>query len=368
MLFFIVISSIIILCAGFFLLRTWLAWNKLSWQDRSPLAINTFDGLQSPYHPSVVFIPGGWNGWEYWMAETPFSMRSKPYWDRNECPSIHVSHDGIHWTEPQGLKNPIVDLNAQSVAELDYFSDVHLLLNDDNKLELWYRITRRHGDKYNCEDVTLFRTHSSDGSNWSQPETIAELSKNEPGQGLGRTVVSPALTLDEGCYNMWYVDVEKPAEGTPRGVSYSTSADGKLWEDLLAVNFNQEINPWHLDVQKIDGRYLMLVYDLKNITLWESTDRLNFNFVSKIYSPSGRFGACTYKLYRSCLLRDNEGYKIYMSGNDGIDTHICLLQGNNLQDMIMVQTDNLSFCRFALNRLFFMKRKVCFMAKHLLRK
>ena len=94
-----------------------LAWIKLRPYNQKPLEINTFDGSNSPYHPSVLYFENGWNGYKYWMAETPFSPQSKPYEDRNECPSIHVSNDGINWTEI--IKNPIDDLTEKEIEYIE---------------------------------------------------------------------------------------------------------------------------------------------------------------------------------------------------------------------------------------------------------
>lgn len=99
---------------------------KLSGYNQSPLTITTWDGRHSPYHPSVLYFKNSWNGWHYWMVETPFYKKGKPYIDYWECPSIHVSNDGIHWTEP--TNNPIVTLTAKECEQMDYYSDPHLVL------------------------------------------------------------------------------------------------------------------------------------------------------------------------------------------------------------------------------------------------
>ena len=46
--------------------------------NQSPLNIETPEGNAQPYHPSVVYIPGGWNGYAYWMAD----MNRPPRWGR----------------------------------------------------------------------------------------------------------------------------------------------------------------------------------------------------------------------------------------------------------------------------------------------
>lgn len=347
-----------------------IKWRQLTPFDRSCLNIKTFDGLESPYHPTVLYFPKSWNGWEYWMAETPFSTRSKPYWDRNECPSIHVSHDGVIWTEPSGLKNPIIDLNNNQISDLDYFSDPHLVyLPEKDCLELWFRLTDRGGDKGNCHDVKLIRMSSSDGINWSAPQSIVSLSSSSAkDRGLGDTVVSPSILRNPKGYTMWYVDVEVPKEETKRGVSFSVSVDGTHWTDRQVVTFDRDINPWHIDVKYDEGKYIMLVYDLYNLTLWQSSDGLDFRFLKEMMTPSPRFGSVFRKLYRSCLVRDNAGYKIYVSGWDLIDTHIGLLEGKSLTDMSLRYTGWLTFDRFTKHYFYYQRRRIAFIIRNKLKR
>lgn len=358
---FFIVSGIAIL---FVLGDIYRNWSRLTLADKSPLDIKTFDGLNSPYHPSVLFFKDGWNGWRYWMAETPFSTRSKPYWDRNECPSIHVSQDGIKWTVPQGLKNPIIDLNEKQIKDLDYFSDPHLVYRPiDNKIEVWFRLTERSGVNTNVSHVSLHRMTSADGISWTYERIANDLSDNSPDKGLGDTVVSPALLLDD-VYRIWYVNVEKPIDSVNRGVSFATSVDGKKWSDHVRVTFNRQINPWHIDVQRFDGRLYMSVYDLHDLTLWSSNDGIHFNFEKVLYEATGKMGSCFRKLYRSCLLKDDVGYKVYFSGWDLIDTHVGLLTGNNLDRLNQCMTGSRSFTDFCLHYFRFQAKRIAFVVRN----
>ena len=344
-------------------------WRRLTPADKSPLYIKTFDGLKSPYHPSVQYFKYGWNGWKYWMAETPFSTRSKPYWDRNECPSIHVSQDGVIWTEPEGLENPIIDLKKENIVELDYFSDPHLVyLQKKNRLELWFRLTECSGIKSNTNNVSLRKMSSPDGIHWGIDQIISKLKYNQNNKGLGKTVVSPAVLHDGTCYRIWYVDVECPNEVVQRGVSFSISYNGITWNDRKSIIFNKAINPWHIDVQCIDDRYYMLIYDLHDLTLWESVDGINFKYKCIVYKPTGRMGSCFRRLYRSCLVKDANGYKIYFSGWDMIDTHIGLLMGESLDNMEQVITNVFSFSDFLKHYMRYQLKRILFVFNNILRK
>ena len=118
--------------------------NKHSQYNQSPLEIATFDGYNSPYHPSVLYFEATWNGYSFWMANSPYPHKTTPYRDRFECPSVFVSNDGYHWDSVNGMSNPIDDLTAEEIKDYDYLSDPHLFVKD-GALECWYRKTKRHG-------------------------------------------------------------------------------------------------------------------------------------------------------------------------------------------------------------------------------
>ncbi len=205
-------------------------WRRLRPYNQSPLKIETFDGLNSPFHPSVLYFKKGWNGWKYWMVETPFSPKCKPYVDRNECPSIHVSNDGVNWTTPKGLKNPLVNFGKDGECNLDYYSDPHLVMVAD-RMECWYRLTERHGDVDHRDEVSLRRVYSTNGVDWSDEEIISRLWLNQADKGLGKMAVSQAVMYDtDKGYRMWYVNSEDHLG--QRGVSFSTSENGLLWRDM----------------------------------------------------------------------------------------------------------------------------------------
>ena len=61
-------------------------------------------GSGQAMHPSVVdFYGRPWNGYRFWMAQTPLTNSN----ESKENPVIHASHDGYTWEEPAGIVNPI---------------------------------------------------------------------------------------------------------------------------------------------------------------------------------------------------------------------------------------------------------------------
>lgn len=304
------------------------AYQYISFQayNQTPLAIATPEGSNQPYHPSVVYIPQGWNGYTYWMAETPYPLGKNgewsglaPYRARWENPCIHASNDGIHWEVPQGASNPIDDLNEDEISQLDFFSDTHLALNGDT-LECWYRISRKKkGETY------ILRKYSVDGRQWSERETIIDLQDSSVvNNGPGSMILSPAVRKTPNGYIMWYVDRVK----TPRQICRSTSADGWQWSKKEVCQLeNQQTVPWHIDVQLIDSTYYMVVYDFNNLALWESKDGLLFQKRKTLLSPARKVGSFyAYGLYRSALIKDDHEYKLYFSAYEK-GTSIGLMRG-----------------------------------------
>lgn len=354
----VLIICLIIVFFGYF----WALYIKLKPYNQKPLEIKTFDGSNSPYHPSVLYFKNGWNGYKYWMAETPFSPQCKPYEDRNECPSIHVSNNGIDWTEI--TINPIDDLNEQEVKELDFFSDPHLIYVD-GKMECWYRFTHRNGNASYYDNLQLVRKTSDNGTTWSDRDVLVNLSTVE-GRELGNMVVSPAILYNNGVYRMWYVDSESRIT---RNVAYSESTNGYNWSEKKICSLNGKKNiPWHIDVNIIEGKYILLSYDFNTITLWGSEDGTNFSFIKEILKPSVFGSFYGYTLYRACIIKDDK-YKIYFSGNDSLRTYIGLLQGDDINNLnIVSKGKHLNFLKLIEYQYRLKRRSIIFIIKRLLKK
>lgn len=314
---------------------------RLDSVNQSPLHINTFEGSNSPYHPSVKYRREGFGGFEYIMSETPFFL-SLPavgdnYRDQYECPSIHYSHDGIHWEDK--IDNPIDSLTPEEIANLDYFSDPDLVETPEG-IECWYRINRRYGIASNQENVILLRKKSSDGVHWGDREVIADLQNVDPNKGLGRVVISPTLLFEDTKYKCWFVDnIHLHKEQ----VCYSESTDySKSWTNKRTVKLNgPKITPWHLHILR-DGDVLWLtIYDHRNITLWKSKNETEFDFVKTLITPCGVYGSfyCN-NTYRACLLRlPDNSFRLYFSADDMFKSYIGVMEGETPETMVVISVD-----------------------------
>ena len=333
---------LIIFCYSFHILY------RLKGYNQSPLTIKTFDGSNSPYHPSVKYNKEGFGGYEYIMAETPFYLTlplvGDNYRDQFECPSLHYSHDGIHWLEV--VENPIDQLTQEEVRNRDYFSDPDLV-ETPNGIECWYRLNRRYGKETNQENILLLRKISKDGVVWGEREVIADLQKADETKGLGRIVISQGVIFEDGKYKCWYVDnIHLHKER----ICYSESSDAtKTWSDKKVVKLNGPIiTPWHLHVLR-DGDIIWLtVYDHRSISLWKGTNETEFEFVRMLVSPCGVYGSFySNNTYRACLTKVSDNYyRLYFSADDMFRSYIGIMEGATPDSLRMISVDNQSHSSF----------------------
>lgn len=277
---------------------------------------------QSPWHPSVVYIPDDWNGHPYWMAETPLPIKTIfPYLDRWELPCIHYSDDGINWRSINA--NPIDDLSESQIKGRGYHSDPHLIFKD-GVLYCYYRLMEDH-DTW----TTIIRKHSVDGTHWSEREVVCRVRSSK------RQIISPAIVWTGKCFRMYYVD--DTFTNIHRGVQYCESIDGLTFNAInkvVLVTFNNKEStiPWHIDVQKIGELYYMVVHDVNNnkLELWKSEDGISFIFACNALRPSNKvMSFYRSQLYRSCLVSINNVLRIYFSAHNNRSRHIGLLESRD---------------------------------------
>ena len=166
--------------------------SEVHFAQHEPVQMNlpTYDGSGQTTHPDVVYVPGGFGtgNWSYWMVATPYTFDNYAV----ENPSLYVSNDGTHWVVPNGVTNPIVPVSDNS-----YFNADPDMLYYQGQLWLFY--------KQNSMDPFVYRvnlTRSSDGIHWSMPVTVLKTDRTEP---LGDTITSPAISVNEQGFTMWYV-------------------------------------------------------------------------------------------------------------------------------------------------------------------
>lgn len=268
---------------------------------KQEIILATYDGSGDTIHPSVVYFDVAWNGYQYWMANTPLpGSQATP--SAFENPSIWASNDGVTWVLPAGLVNPIVPKPATGFnADTELFYD-----SITNKLYCFW--------KDNSTTITIKVISSSDGVNWSNTKTALTRQADETEQ------VSPSVIKIGSLFYMYYVYYTvtvAPAARGMRRVSCST-IDGVYGnrEEIVAPR-TQYSAWWHMDIEKINGSYVLVSNSSPSSNSGEiftlsSIDGLNFKLDS---APLIR-GTLTFDGnggYRPTFLKVGLDYYVYYS-------------------------------------------------------
>lgn len=290
--------------------------NKMA-NAASPLSIKTYDGHNQPIHPDILYIDKGFNGYKYWMAYTPYPNSLDLY----ENPCIAASNDGISWSAPKGLKNPVVP-PPHDIKSGGHNSDTDIIY-DNGRLYIYFV----HNKKGIRGPSTFFRVASNDGILWSEPELIYETPPDIAGY-------SPAVVKENNGYRMWYT-----SDGD--SMLCSVSSDGIQWDTPQKCNIQiKGWTIWHIDVIKTDIGYEGLLCAINNDThkralfyvisnygiTWESS------LLPIIYPSDG--GWDSFDIYRATMLKQNGLYRIWYSARNHSQVwHIGYTEGKSIDSL-----------------------------------
>lgn len=269
-----------------------------------PLKFNNYLGNEENIHPKVIYFNRPWHGFSYWMAYTPYPKGNVSA----ENPCIAVSKDGVHWSCPEGLANPLA-----GKYYLGNNSDTHLVYNEENDtLECWW-----HGFQKPYDLDLVFRRVSRDGVVWSETETV--MPEGQP--GVFR--LSPAIIIHDGKYILFYSDgadiYEIHCAVNDRSFSWSAPV-------LLPIN-RGDLRLWHQDVILNDSNELEFVicafepggnnntadlyYVKGDIELNDFTDPV------KILGRSENKNAFDSRsIYRASIVKKDQTYMVFYSAID----------------------------------------------------
>jgi len=297
-----------------------------------PLDIkNTSNMPRYFWHPSIVYVPEGFAGHSWWMAQTPFPPCDiKPYRDRYELPCIHYSDDGLHWLPIPN--NPIDDITKEQEANRDFMSDPHLIYRD-NHLELYYRLSIRKDER---ETYTiLLKRISYDGLSWPNRQIVADLRQSNEVAIWGKQIISQSILWTGEEYVCWYVDASHYIPN--RHIRCTKSRDGIKWEvNNKCILLSNDVIPWHIDVQYYEGKYMATIYDrdAERLSIFRSDDGLKWQLYNHILTPA-RNPLLFYSggIYRSSLVKTNDSYSIFFSGMNKVlnKSYIGRMDSDNMQ-------------------------------------
>lgn len=257
---------------------------------------------ETPYgqstHPSIVHIPGGLNGFTYYMAMTPYLDGDDEY----ENPCIVVSNDGITWVVAIGQDNPV---DVQPGSPGAYNSDVDLRWYGDALWLFW----RTYDPSATGAEETIYYSTSTDGISWSE-KALAYSSDHTV-----RRLLSPTLLLEDGAWTMWAVDIVPSPNVVVRLQGGASPAD--TWAEPVSVNMGlmrPGKEPWHLSIIRQDTGYVALLADCTQdvsgvaggLLFCTSVDGLTWTNSGDTVIPMIQDGEHT-ALYRATMLPQNRG-------------------------------------------------------------
>lgn len=263
----------------------------------SKMMVDVFDSSNEFTHPSVLCFKEKFNGYKFWMAYTPY---------RNclvelENPCIGVSNDGINFKTPNNLKNPLLPIIKNNNKDYkEYYNDPNLIYVN-NKLELWYRLTKEYVNKK--FEHKIYRIISVDGVNWSEPQLIIEDNKNY------HNYISISLFYMNEKYYLYYFNLDlKP--------TLIVSKDLKKWSNpvnIISNNYNGSY--WHGEIKEIDNSLKYLFVDNSyNLYLGDIENDIYLKNVKKIniICNSNEYFYFKNVLYKSSIVCDDRYMYLYV--------------------------------------------------------
>lgn len=125
--------------------------------------VPTYDGSGDVTHPSVVDMGTAWNGYRWWLADTPYPGYNDDY----ENPCIYGSNDRINWEVPAGLTNPIDPWpgGEDGRPATAFNSDVELVWDPDGERMICFW---RDADSITPPHLDVCAATSADGVTWTR--------------------------------------------------------------------------------------------------------------------------------------------------------------------------------------------------------
>lgn len=250
------------------------------------LEFETYIGHDEATHPDVLIERDPSGGAHVTMAMTPYPLNS-PYKvpdDFFENPSLLESRDGMVFTIPPGVRNPLVPPPPR-----DHNDDPDLRRDPrTGEYRLLYLETLRP------DRQTLVQLHSTDRVHWTRRDALVS---NLSGEHM---MLSPAAIDEAGATHLFYVD------NFQFRLYHLVSRDGQTWDAASAEPVRLDlgpVKPWHVDVIRGEGSYGLLIAGFEttrfaqNLYLATSTDLVNWTLRPKPLITYAEVGADS--LYRA---------------------------------------------------------------------
>jgi len=223
------------------------------------------------------------------MAVSPYPYEH--HWLEN--PSILVSEDGLHWSVPKGLSNPI------ALPVRGFLADATVVY-DDASDQLWVYFLNDVGDQ-----ERLLRKTSADGIHWSAAEIVLT--------GPVAFVNSPSVVKASGRFFLWTVNTLH-CNTQDSVANVRASEDGMNWSGPTPLQIDQPgYVIWHINTIWVAEKqqWMSLVAAYKDglgcadtiLFFANSYDGIHWKTYSKpVLTPGKEWDG--HQIYRSSLLYD----------------------------------------------------------------
>lgn len=348
---------------------------KASGYQNFPAYYNDSNHLEKQVtHPDVVVMDEAWNGYRYWAVYTPNVMNISIY----ENPSIVASNDGVNWTEPTGLTNPI---EPQPSSTRYHNCDADMIYNEemDAMMAYWNWADDQYGGvgaevrlriSYDGIHWGIPVTYDADTRVWTKPTTDEERQVSDGATDFITAVastarydmLSPTFVYDSfrDVFIMWSNNTGDVGynNGQANFVEMRYSDDGITWgeplrvNNFLGVNENgQQLAPWHQDVQYVEElkEFLCLSQcfsgsnpDGSVLHFTKSKDGLNWEQVGTkaLLSPGESGSWDDFQIYRSCFYYEPDAEAGV--GHGTMRVWYSALQANTSNQMVADPSGNLT--------------------------
>lgn len=242
--------------------------SNLTVENAAAFSSDTTDDYWHPdsscaMHPSVLYIPNGWNGYRWLMAYTTIPVKDKRANFDFEIPAFAVSNDGETWhpfidsfsTSPtyDSMIGPVVTrwnyLDCAALADPDIMVDADGVLWMYYIVGYWDASFIRQGAAYTTDGLT-WNTISPDGDTLFVVDTTL-------GSGQGYRSISAVLGPDR-TYDLFLLKSFDVARDSVRLMHYQSDYPCSLFtlvDTTGGISFTtggdaEGRKPWHMDVIK----------------------------------------------------------------------------------------------------------------------
>jgi len=282
--------------------QSWLPVNTTSivetaWtfeRATTPLITPTSDTSGDALHPDVIYIPGGWNGYNYWMIMTPFNESRITL----ENPEILASNDGNTWIDPG--TNPL----DPDPAGNNFNSDPSLMLYKNTMYVYWREAVVGDGDR-------IFAKTSTDGVTWSNQIEVLDA-----GGTIAGTLASANIRNIEGTFYLWTIYT------TPNTLMLRTSSSPLSgWSDPVncTINFPGAQDLWHINIMYDGDAFYSIWTDADELFFGRSYNGTTWDMNGKTIYAGGGSGTWDEKPYQTSFIR-RPGMNYFDTFYSAIDT------------------------------------------------